>query len=234
MNLSLDNNVNKFVLLVVVGVVILLAVNMNKIQLGNQVSTLISVLVIVACGYFGYTLLNQENETFKVNAYETDAPGANYEPFDNYEHFQDNGEAEEAALAAEAEAANAEAEALANAEADNAEAEAEALANAANVEVGPQANNVGAANAQTFNAQELLPGGNGTWAETTPSGPGALTTGSLLNAGHHVGVNTVGCSMRNANRGLRSEPANPQAQVSPWQQSTICPDLYRKPLDCPN
>ena len=57
---------------------------------------------------------------------------------------------------------------------------------------------------------------------------------NLLNAGHHIGVNTQGCSMRNANRGLRSEPPNPQVQVSPWQQSSICPDLYRKPLDCPN
>ena len=38
--------------------------------------------------------------------------------------------------------------------------------------------------------------------------------------------------MRNANRGLRSEPPNPQVQVSPWLQTTICPDLHRKPLDC--
>ena len=85
-----------------------------------------------------------------------------------------------------------------------------------------------------MNASDLLPEGNSIWAETTPSGPGALNTSNLLNAGHHVGVNTQGCSMRNSNRGLRSEPPNPQVQVSPWQQSTICPDLYRKPLDCPN
>ena len=72
MNLSLDNNVNKFVLLVVVGVVVLLAVNMNKKQLGNQASTIVSILVIVVCGCFGYTLLNDENELEQLssNGYE--------------------------------------------------------------------------------------------------------------------------------------------------------------------
>ena len=30
---------------------------------------------------------------------------------------------------------------------------------------------------------------------------------------------------------VRSEPPNPQVKVSPWQQSTIEPDMGRKPLE---
>ena len=61
--------------------------------------------------------------------------------------------------------------------------------------------------------------------------PGALEDQNLLEAGYHVGVNTVGQSLRNANLQLRSEPANPQVKVSPWLQSTIDPDSNRKPLE---
>ena len=45
-----------------------------------------------------------------------------------------------------------------------------------------------------------------------------------------MGINTVGTSLRNANLGLRAEPANPQTQVGPWMQTTIAPDTIRKPL----
>jgi hypothetical protein len=78
----------------------------------------------------------------------------------------------------------------------------------------------------------LLPeDSDSTWIQNSPSGSGGLDTQSLLNAGHHVGIDTTGCSLRNSNRGLRSEPPNPQVQVSPWLQSTICPDLLLRPLD---
>ncbi len=79
---------------------------------------------------------------------------------------------------------------------------------------------------------DLLPADtNSTWAQVSPSGVGELCTKNLLNSGHHIGVNTQGCSLRNANRGIRSEPPNPQVQVSPWLQTTICPDLLRRPLE---
>jgi hypothetical protein len=48
---------------------------------------------------------------------------------------------------------------------------------------------------------------------------------------HHIGVNTVGQTLRNANRQLRSEPPNPQVKVSPFLQTTIGPDTNRKPLE---
>ena len=88
------------------------------------------------------------------------------------------------------------------------------------------------ANTNVLNCSDLLPAdSNSLWAQVAPAGQGDLCNRNLLNAAHHIGVNTQGCSLRNANRGLRSEPPNPQVQVSPWLQTTICPDVLRKPLD---
>ena len=67
-----------------------------------------------------------------------------------------------------------------------------------------------------------------------PTGEGILKGVNYLDAGFHVGVNTVGQSLRNANLQLRSEPANPQVNVSPWMNTTIGPDLERKPLEDEN
>ena len=64
-----------------------------------------------------------------------------------------------------------------------------------------------------------------------PAGEGILNGVNLLDAGFHVGVNTVGQSLRNANLQIRSEPPNPQVQVSPFLNTTIGPDLMRKPLE---
>jgi hypothetical protein len=83
-----------------------------------------------------------------------------------------------------------------------------------------------------LNSQDLLPGGaDSVYAKVVPSGQGALTDQNYLNAGHHIGVGTVGASRRNASYDLRSEPPNPQVQVSPWMQATIEPDLHRRPLE---
>lgn len=80
--------------------------------------------------------------------------------------------------------------------------------------------------------QELLPNdANSKWAQVNPMGAGDIAGKNFLNAGSLVGVNTVGQSLRNASWDLRSEPANPQVQVSPWSQSTIEPDLARRPLE---
>ena len=54
---------------------------------------------------------------------------------------------------------------------------------------------------------------------------GLITDQSFLTAGYHIGINTIGQSLRNANLQLRSEPANPQIPVSPWGISTIEPDI---------
>ena len=64
-----------------------------------------------------------------------------------------------------------------------------------------------------------------------PVGEGILQGVNMLDSTYHVGVNTVGQSLRNANRQLRSDPPNPQVNVSPWMNTTIGPDLPRRPLE---
>lgn len=79
---------------------------------------------------------------------------------------------------------------------------------------------------------ELLPGhSENKWSDVNPMPDGELNDQNFLEAGHHVGVNTVGQSLRNANRQLRSEPSNPDNKVSPWMQTTIGSDLNRRPLE---
>jgi len=78
----------------------------------------------------------------------------------------------------------------------------------------------------------LLPkDSNSAWARLNPSGQGSLNDVNLLKAGHHVGIDTVGQSMRNANLQLRSEPANPQMNIGPWNNTTMEPDAMRVPLE---
>ena len=72
---------------------------------------------------------------------------------------------------------------------------------------------------------------NSEWARLNPSGNGTLDNVNLLKAGHHIGIDTVGQSLRNANLQVRSEPSNPQVNVGPWNNTTIQPDLMRVPLE---
>ena len=79
---------------------------------------------------------------------------------------------------------------------------------------------------------DLLPrDANSLWAQVNPSGQGSLADQNFLTSGFHIGINTVGQTLRNANRQLRSEPLNPQVKVSPWMQTTIDPDINRRPLE---
>jgi hypothetical protein len=85
---------------------------------------------------------------------------------------------------------------------------------------------------ETLNPMELLPQDvNSQWAAVNPTGTGDIQGKNFLSAGALIGVNTVGQSLRNSNLQLRAEPPNPQVQVSPWLQSTIEPDLSRRPLE---
>jgi len=81
------------------------------------------------------------------------------------------------------------------------------------------------------NPAELLPRDtNSQWAQLNPSGKGELANINLLKAGYHIGIDTIGQTLRNANLQIRSEPPNPQLSVGPWNNSTITPDLMRPPL----
>lgn len=82
-------------------------------------------------------------------------------------------------------------------------------------------------NRDRLTSQDLLPkdGGNSKWAQINPASSGDVRDQNYLTAGYHIGVNTVGQSLRNANLQLRSEIPNPQVPVSPWMISTIEPDV---------
>lgn len=82
-------------------------------------------------------------------------------------------------------------------------------------------------------ADDLLPkdAADSKWARINPSGGGNIGDQNYLTAGYHVGVNTVGQSLRNANLQLRSEIPNPQKAIGPWMISTIEPDLRQNTLE---
>lgn len=85
----------------------------------------------------------------------------------------------------------------------------------------------------TLQAPDLLPQDqqNNAWNETSPQTQGHITDQNFLESGHHYGINTVGQSLRNANRQLRSDPLIPKVNVSPWLNSTVSADTNRKQFE---
>jgi hypothetical protein len=82
------------------------------------------------------------------------------------------------------------------------------------------------------NPSDLLPkDANSDWAQLNPSVMNAGATPDLLQAGYHIGLDTIGQTLRNANYQLRSDPIIPKQDIGPWSQSTIEPDLGRVPLE---
>lgn len=86
----------------------------------------------------------------------------------------------------------------------------------------------------SVNPNDLLPADqNSQWAALNPvnMSQGNIVAGDMLQAGYHIGLDTIGQSMRNANLQLRSDPIIPKQNVGPWNQSTYEPDLARVPLE---
>lgn len=81
-------------------------------------------------------------------------------------------------------------------------------------------------------AEDLLPAGEGDndFERLMPDGAPLQITGDILDFKHNAGIDTVGGSLRNANQQLRSDPIIPKKDW-PIMNSTIEPDLYRRPLD---
>jgi hypothetical protein len=81
-------------------------------------------------------------------------------------------------------------------------------------------------------ADDLLPkdAANSKWAQVAPAGQGDVGSQNFLTAGFHIGVDTIGSSLRNANLQIRSEPPNPKGSW-PIMNSTIEADTLRKPLE---
>lgn len=72
---------------------------------------------------------------------------------------------------------------------------------------------------------------NEQWAQANPAGQGDVSDQNYLTAGSMVGLDTIGSSLRIPSLDLRSTPLNPQTTVSVWNQSTVTPDLSRRPLE---
>jgi len=85
---------------------------------------------------------------------------------------------------------------------------------------------------EAINPEDLLPQDkNSLWAQVNPEGTGSLAYKNFLEAGYHVGIDTIGSSKRNANHQLRPDIPNPKLDVGPWQGAVIDADTnISKPL----
>ena len=82
------------------------------------------------------------------------------------------------------------------------------------------------------NPSELLPSdANSQWASLNPVNQSNPQMPDMLQAGYHIGLDTIGQTMKNANLQLRSDPVIEKQVIGPWNQSTIEPDLMRVPLE---
>jgi hypothetical protein len=94
--------------------------------------------------------------------------------------------------------------------------------------------NASVSNGAVAAPSELLPADqNSQWAALNPvsMNGGNIMSGDLLQAGYHIGLDTIGQTMKNANLQLRSDPIIPKVDVGPWNQSTYEPDYARVPLE---
>ena len=88
--------------------------------------------------------------------------------------------------------------------------------------------------APVANPNELLPvDTNSQWAALNPvnMNQGSILNGDMLQAGYHIGLDTIGQTLKNPNLQLRSDHIIPKQDVGPWNQSTYEPDYGRIPLE---
>jgi hypothetical protein len=84
------------------------------------------------------------------------------------------------------------------------------------------------------NPSDLLPSDqNNQWSALNPNAmnKGDILMPDLLQAGYHIGLDTIGQTLRNPNLQLRSDPLIQKSDIGPWNQSTIEPDIGRVPLE---
>ena len=79
-------------------------------------------------------------------------------------------------------------------------------------------------------SSQLLPKITPEAADFAQFAPKNLQAQNFLTATQWVGVNTQGSSLKNANYDLRAYPLIPKADVGPWSQSSIEPNLYAREL----
>jgi len=187
----------------------------------NVLRTIIIIFLVAGLGYLAYLLLNQN-----VNASMNDGEEINVK--ENYEMMEENNDMNNSSDMENSEMPMEGMEGFSNS-GDNSSNNMdyysmdEKFQNERNDSNFPK---------EQLNADDLLPKDDSSlWAQVNPAGEGSLKDRNFLQSGYHIGINTVGQTLRNANQQLRSEPPNPQVKVSPWLQTTIEPDLGRKPME---
>jgi hypothetical protein len=98
----------------------------------------------------------------------------------------------------------------------------------------PIAPATGYATQPVANPTDLLPKDvNSKWSALNPTAmnQGDILMPDLLQAGYHIGLDTIGQTLRNPNLQLRSDPVIQKSDIGPWNQSTIEPDFGRVPLE---
>lgn len=82
------------------------------------------------------------------------------------------------------------------------------------------------------NPSDLLPvDGNSQWTDLNPAGRSGAMMPDLLQAGYHIGLDTIGQTLKNANLQLRSDPVIAKKDTGPWNMSTYEGDPFRVPLE---
>ena len=231
---GLDNTMVKMSLIVVVaGVLVFMAKTYEK-QLGTNVSYSLMGLVAVAALYALIVVNSEESESFVGDDTSSDATGSTVElnnPVFNNDPVLSQGTENNTVNTQDVPQVT---------ENNPVEGPSASEPLGTNAQPGPVADLFKTSNAvpdqcypkDILSADDLLPmSKDSTWAQSVPAGQGSLTDQNFLNAGYHLGVNTVGQSLRNANRQIRSDPPCPRRKVSPWLQSTIEPDTNRKALE---
>lgn len=236
----LDNKMTKIVLVVAVAAVLAFLVKTNEkaLKLNNDMSMLVMGLIVVVALYAIFLVNNEEDmESFQANAdNETLTDSDVSTTVDPAEMNTAETEVNNVENTVEEQPANNASEEPAN----NAPSVVPAEPMGENEEPKGVQDMYNTSNAvpdqcypkDVLTSADLLPKDtDSTWAQSVPATNGALSDQNFLNAGYHIGVNTVGQSLRNANRQLRSDPPCPRRQVSPWMQSTIEADTNRRPLE---
>jgi len=237
----LEDKMTKISLLVVVSLVSLYLVKMNEKKLGKDTTLLIMAIVVMTCVYLVFTVNNEDsNESFFVDdATQSDGTESTAsEPVGAAPDTPDNAPVEPDQAPVTTENVSTDQNAVTTESPPAGVQNSEQMGSNEDwksVEgLGANANQVPQEcyPKDVLSPEELLPRDTeSTWAKSVPAGQGSLSDQNFLNAGFHVGVNTVGQSLRNANRQIRSDPPCPQVKVSPWMQTTIEPDTNRKPME---
>ena len=240
----LDNKMTKIVLVVAVAAVLAFLVKSNEktLKLNKDMSMLVMGLIVVVALYAIFLINNEEDEleSFQTNETLTESDvSTNVDPSEMLEMNTAETEVNNVENTAENTSVTNNVEQPENNAPQHPSVQpAEPLGdNEEPKGVQDMYNTSNAVPDQCYpkdvlSSADLLPKDtDSTWAQSVPATNGALSDQNFLNAGYHIGVNTVGQSLRNANRQLRSDPPCPRSQVSPWMQSTIESDTNRRPLE---